>query len=59
LLTLKKQWTDLAGQHAIDSVEILKKAAEKLPGMPVFFLLEATNGFVKAYVETQKAPIIS
>jgi hypothetical protein len=44
-------------QHTEESVEILKKAADKGPGTPRLPMLEVTNGAVKGYADTQKAAI--
>lgn len=53
----QKQWIDIAVQHATETVEILKKAADKVPGMPRQPMLEVTKGAVRGYADTQKAAI--
>src|SRR5579871_5377675 len=53
----QKQWVDLATQHTAETVEIVKKAADKVPGMPRLSMLEVANGAVKGYADAQKAAI--
>lgn len=54
---VQKQFIDVAVQHTAETVEILKKATEKVPGMPRLPMLEVTNGAVSRYADTQKAAI--
>jgi hypothetical protein len=54
---IQKRWIDLATQHTEESVEILKKAADKGSAMPRLPLLEVANGAIKGYADTQKAAI--
>jgi hypothetical protein len=53
----QKHWIDLALQQTSESVEIARKAADKLPGVPRLPMLEVVNGAVKGYADTQKAAI--
>ena len=54
---IQKQCIDLAVQQNTEMVEILKKAAEKVPGMPRVPTLEVTACAVTRYADTQKAAI--
>ncbi len=54
---VQKQFIDAAVQHTVDTVETLRKATERVPGMPRLPLLEVTSGAVSRYADTQKAAI--
>lgn len=54
---VQKQFLDMAMQHTEETVAILKKASEKIPGMPRNPMLEVTSAAVSRYADTQKAAI--
>ena len=54
---IQKQSIDLAVQQNAELVDVFKKTAEKMPGVPRLPLLDATAGAVGRYADTQKAVI--
>ena len=54
---VQKQIIDVAVQHTTETVEIMKKATERVPGMPRVPMLEVTGGAMSRYADTQKAAI--
>lgn len=54
---MHKQAIDLAVQQNQDLVDLLKKSAEKMPGMPRVPGTELAAGAVSRYADTQKAAI--
>jgi len=54
---LQKLCIDTAVQHSTDTVAVMKKAAEKVPGMPRLPLLEVADSAMSRYADTQKAAI--
>jgi hypothetical protein len=54
---LQKLCIDTAAQHSTDAVAVMKKAAEKVPGMPRLPLLEVADNAMSRYADTQKAAI--
>ena len=54
---VQKQFIDVAVQHTTETVEVLKKATERVPGMPRIPMLEVTTGAMSRYADTQKAAI--
>jgi len=54
---IQKQTIDFAVQQNSEMVEVVKKAAEKMPGEPRLPLLDLATGAVGRYADTQKAAI--
>jgi hypothetical protein len=54
---IQKQAIDLAVQQNVEMVEILKKAAKKMPGAPRLPMLDLATGAVSRYANTQKSAI--
>jgi hypothetical protein len=54
---IQKLCIDTAVQHSTDTVAAMKKAAEKVPGMPRLLLLEVADSAMSRYADTQKAAI--
>ncbi len=54
---VQKQWIDVAVQQNAEMLDLLKKAAEKVPGAPRLAMLDVANGAVKRYADTQKAAV--
>lgn len=50
----QKQWIDIAVQQNAEMTEIVKKAAAKVPSVP---MLDVASGAVSRYADTQKAAI--
>jgi len=54
---VQKQCIDLAVQHNAEIVDVLKKTAEKIPGVPKMPMLGIVHGAVSRYANTQKSAI--
>ncbi len=54
---IQKQTIDFAVQQNAEMAEVLKKAAENLPGAPRMPLLDLATGAVSRFADTQKAAI--
>ncbi|KAA6463072.1 hypothetical protein DYQ86_07000 [Acidobacteria bacterium AB60] len=54
---VQKQCIDVAVQHATELVDVARKTAGKLPGVPAAPILEVTSGAINRYADTQKAAI--
>jgi len=54
---IQKHTIDLAVQHNAEMIDVLKKAADKMPGAPRLPMLELAAGAVSRYAETQKSVI--
>lgn len=54
---VQKQWIDIAMQQNAEMIDILKKTAEKVPGAPRLPMLDAANGALNRYADTQKSAI--
>lgn len=54
---VQRQFLDLAVQHNKEMVEVLKKAATKVPGAPGVPMLDLAHGAVSRYAEVQKSAI--
>lgn len=54
---VQKQFIDLAVQHNKEMVEILKKAAAKMPGAPRIPMLDLAQGAVNRYADIQKSAV--
>jgi hypothetical protein len=54
---IQKQGIDLAVQQNTELVDMLKKAADKMPGAPRLPMLDLAAGAVTRYAETQKSVI--
>jgi hypothetical protein len=54
---IQKQTIDFAMQQNAEMADALKKAAEKVPGVPRLTLLDLATGAVNRFADTQKAAI--
>jgi hypothetical protein len=54
---LQKQYLDLAVQHNLEMMDVLKKTAERWPGAPKLRMVEVAKGAVRRYADTQKTAI--
>src|SRR5579872_4924504 len=54
---IQKQTIDFAVQQSADVVDVVKKAAEKMPGAPKVPFLDLATGAVSRLADTQKAAI--
>jgi hypothetical protein len=54
---IQKHTIDIAVQQNGELVDVLKKAAEKMPGAPRLPMMDVTAGAVARYADTQKAAI--
>ena len=52
---MQKQFIDLAVQQNKETVEVLKKAAAKIPGAPRFPMLDLAQGAVNRYADIDKS----
>lgn len=53
----QKQFIDLAMQHNKETLEVMKKAAAKIPGAPRIPMLDLAYGAVSRYADIQKSAV--
>jgi hypothetical protein len=54
---VEKQLLDTAAQHNKEMLEVTKKAAAKIPGMPRLSMLDLVYGAMNRYVDVQKSVV--
>ena len=54
---IQKQFIDLAVQHNKETVEMLKKAAAKMPGAPRLPMFDLAQGAVNRYADIEKSAV--